>query len=40
MYGYLGQPAAGADATPLLVNSAGETFLAVYRPGMGASGWC
>ena len=35
MYGYLGQPAAGADVTPLLVNGAGATFLAVYRPGDG-----
>ena len=35
MYGYLGQPAAGADVTPLLVNGAGDTFLAVFRPGDG-----
>ena len=35
MYGYLGQPAAGADVTPLLVNGAGDTFLAVYPAG----GW-
>ena len=35
MYGYLAQPAAGADVTPLLVNGAGDTFLAVFRPGDG-----
>ena len=35
MYGYLGQPAAGADVTPLLVDGAGNTFLAVFRPGDG-----
>ena len=35
MYGYLGQPAAGADVTPLLVDGAGDTFLAVFRPGDG-----
>ena len=35
MYGYLGQAAAGADVTPLLVNGAGDTFLAVFRPGDG-----
>ena len=35
MYGYLGQPAAGADVTPLLVDGAGATFLAVFRPGDG-----
>jgi hypothetical protein len=35
MYGYLGQPAAGADVTPLMVAGNGDTFLAVYRPGDG-----
>ena len=35
MYGYLGQPAAGADVTPLVVDGAGNTFLAVFRPGDG-----
>ena len=35
MYGYLGQPASGADVTPLLVDGAGDTFLAVFRPGDG-----
>ena len=35
MYGYLGQPAAGADVTPLLGDGAGNTFLAIFRPGDG-----
>ena len=35
MYGYLAQPAVGADVTPLLVDGGGNTFLAVYRPGDG-----
>ena len=35
MFGYLGQPATGADVTPLLVDAAGNTFLAVFRPGDG-----
>jgi len=35
MYGYLAQPAVGADVTPLMVDEAGNTFLAVFRPGDG-----
>ncbi len=35
MYGYLAQPAIGADVTPLMQNPDGYTFMAVFRPGNG-----
>lgn len=35
MYGYMASPAAGADTTPLLIDAAGDTMLAVFRPGDG-----
>lgn len=35
VYGYLGQPAPGADVTTLLQGPTGATLLAVFRPGDG-----
>lgn len=35
VYGYLGQPATGADVTSLLQDPTGATLLAIFRPGDG-----